>query len=64
MDCVATLRRKTGKKDATSDWAVARKAFAEQLIYQLADLSAGTRHSRGCMQSSFVRRGKDPRVAS
>lgn len=34
IECSATLRRKTGKKDANSDWAVARLAFAEQLIHQ------------------------------
>ena len=35
VDICATLRRKTGKKDITSAWAVARKAFAEQMLEQI-----------------------------
>jgi len=48
---VATTRRKTGSKDAKSDWAVARKVLAEQLLRQIQTgemLDKGLIATTGC----------------
>ena len=45
-DCRAVLRRKTGKKDPSSDWAVARRTFAAQR-HKAAILKTVQRRLRG-----------------